>query len=408
MKSSSQKSNTNKVLFLLLILTHILSSCDTIDNTAKQNRNFFSVDENNILKNGNPLAIKGVVYVPGYPGYLPWDLEKTDPLHPELCESINRDIADIKALGANTIRFWGAPAHCYRALKDTGDLNFIQTIWIDSETNDFQAIAFKEDSKSYIREIVDRIYSVYTDEAPPLVLYLIGNEFSESSITSTDAAHPDINSYSSNFITTTTNVSATEAFLAEIADYLKTYESENYGNVSLVSYANFLYTADIIDTPFLDLRCHNVYPYDIPFRRPDTATGSSSGTYYQGWVEEIKLKYPGIPLLITETGLSVSPNAIHIGPPHYGYGGNSEEEQANGLIECINDIDTAILPIAGLCIHEYLDAWWKFGLEDSYSQDPDDVEEWFGLVRFTEADNWYETEFRPAYNSIQERWTQVQ
>jgi hypothetical protein len=32
-------------------------------------------------------------------------------------------------------------------------------------------------------------------------------------------------------------------------------------------------------------------------------------------------------------------------------------------------------------IHEFLDAWWKTGLEESSSQDPDDVEEWFGIVR---------------------------
>ena len=189
-----------------------------------------------------------------------------------------------------------------------------------------------------------------------------------------------------------------------MADYIKTYEFENYGNVSLVSYANDIRTSDIIDTPFLDFRCHNAYSYAVPYYRPNTIAGSNSGTLFQGWVEEIKLKYPNLPLLITETGLSVSPNANHAGPPNYGYGGNTTSEQTTGLLQNINDINTAALPIAGLCIHEYLDAWWKFGLEDSYSQDPNDIEEWFGIVRLAPSGNWYSTEPRDSYLAIKQIW----
>ncbi len=122
------------------------------------------------------------------------------------------------------------------------------------------------------------------------------------------------------------------------------------------------------------------------------------------WIEEIKNKHPNKPLLISETGLSVSPNASPVGPPDYGYGGNTESEQAMGLVQNIIDINTLNLPTAGVCIHEYLDAWWKFGLEDSYTQDPDDVEEWFGLVRLINAGDWYSTEFRSAYETIKNIW----
>ena len=120
------------------------------------------------------------------------------------------------------------------------------------------------------------------------------------------------------------------------------------------------------------------------------------------WILEVII--PILPLLITETGLSVSPNAQHIGPPNYGYGGNFESEQAIGLIQNINDIANADQPIAGVCIHEYLDAWWKFGLEDSYSQDPNDIEEWFGLVKLNPDSNWYTTEARSSYEAIQNIW----
>ena len=44
-------------------------------------------------------------------------------------------------------------------------------------------------------------------------------------------------------------------------------------------------------------------------------------------------------------------------------------------------MSTARDPLAGVLVHEFLDAWWKTGYEDSLTQDPDDVEEWFGLIR---------------------------
>ena len=400
--------NKFKFLFVLLVVI-IVGSCNKDETVSIENPNeveniSFSVDNNYILKNNLPFQIKGVVYVPGYPGYLPWEIEKSTSLPVELRNSIYTDISNIKAMGANTIRFWGAPKYCYEALKIVGNLNFIQTIWIKGDEPDFQNSVFKETTKSYIREVVDRIYSAFNDNSPPLVAYIVGNELSETSILSTNATHPQINNYSGNYIITDSNITATEAFLAEMADYTRTYEFETYGNISLLSYANDIRTADIIETPFFDFISHNAYSYAVPYYRPNTSLGSNSGTIFQGWVEEIKSKHPNKPLLITETGLSVSPNANHVGAPNYGYGGNTELEQTTGLLQNINDINTTALPTAGVCIHEYLDAWWKFGLEDSYSQDPDDIEEWFGIVKLINSNDLYTTEYRNSYNVIKNTW----
>jgi hypothetical protein len=400
----------NKFKILIVLLGVIIaSSCNkdetiAIESPIELENTSFSVDNHYILKNNVPFIIKGVVYVPGYPGYLPWEIENSTSLPVKLRNSISTDISNIKAMGANTIRFWGAPKYCYEALKNVGDLYFIQTIWIKGDEPDFQNVVFKETTKSYIRTVIDRIYSVFNDNSPPIVAYTIGNELSESSILSTNAAHPNITSFSGNYIVTDSNITATEAFIAEMADFARTYEFNTYGKKSLLSYANEIRTADIIDIPFLDFISHNAYSYAVPYYRPSTAPGSSSGTLFQGWIEEIKSKHPNKPLLITETGLSVSPNAFHVGAPNYGYGGNTESEQAAGLLQNINDINTSALPTAGVCIHEYLDAWWKFGLEDSYSQDPDDIEEWFGLVKLKGSTDWYTTDFRSSYDAIKNTW----
>lgn len=395
--------------FFLLIIVITVSSCNkdetlSDENPIKEEGISFSVNDNYILKNNLPFQVKGVVYVPGYPGFLPWEIENSTSLPVELRNSISTDIYNIKAMGANTIRFWGAPRYCYEALKIVGGLYFIQVIWIKGDEPDFQNPVFKENTKTYIREVIDRIYSVFNDNSPPLVAITIGNELSESSILSTNAAHPNINNFIGNYIITGSNITATEAFIAEMADFARTYEFSTYGNKSLLTYSNEIRTADIIDIPFLDFISHNAYSYAVPYYRPNTSSGSSSGTLFQGWIEEIKSKNPNKPLLITETGLSVSPNANHIGPPNYGYGGNTESEQVTGLLQNINDIYSTAMPTAGVCIHEYLDAWWKFGLEDSYSQDPDDIEEWFGIVKLKDSSDWYTTEFRSLYNALKNTW----
>ena len=277
----------------------------------------FSVDADFIYKDGERFNLKGVVYVPGQPGYLPWEIEGMINLPAEVISRIDADLAGIKALGANTVRLWGAPAYCYEAIWASGGLNILQTIWLDGHVNDFQDADFKAQSRSYIRSVVDRVYAAYPNNDPPIVAFLVGNELSEASILSTNRSHPDITSFNGNYFTAE-SINASEAFIAEMADYLRTYEWETYSRMSLISYANEIRTVHLIDTPFLDFRSQNAYSYAVPFFRPQTQPGSSSGTLYQGWVEELKEMHPGVPLLITETGLSVSPNAVHLGPPNYG------------------------------------------------------------------------------------------
>ena len=82
------------------------------DSTVVSGWEVFSTDQDHLLKDGEPFFIRGVVYVPGYPGYLPWEIETVSSLPEKLTKSIDRDIGDIAAMGANTVRFWGAPGPC--------------------------------------------------------------------------------------------------------------------------------------------------------------------------------------------------------------------------------------------------------------------------------------------------------
>ena len=366
----------------------------------------YSAGKDFLLKDGLPFLVRGVVYVPAYPGFLPWELAPQKKIPEKLQARIFQDLRDIKSMGANTVRFWDAPRFAYQALKEVGGLALIQTVWLDAAQPDFQDEAFKKKSKDAIAAVLDRIYSVYSREAPPpLLALLVGSELSAGSIEKTDRLHPEINHYEGEQVSAPKGATATECFLAEMADFAKAYELAHYGRMSLVSYANEIRTHRIIDTPFLDFRCFNAYSYAIlDYETPEA--GSKTGTIFQGWLESLKKEYPEKPLLVTETGLSVAPQAVHVGAPDYGYGGNTPAEQAVGLLQNWNDITSATPSLAGAVFHEYLDAWWKFGRKDSLEHEPGDVEEWFGLVAIEKSGNFFETHFRDSYKRLKALWNQ--
>ncbi|MDP3920879.1 MAG: hypothetical protein Q8R76_08755 [Candidatus Omnitrophota bacterium] len=365
----------------------------------------FELGDDYFFQEGEKFLVKGIVYVPVYPGEVPWELVRKTDLPEPLKARIRRDIDDIKGAGANTIRLWEVPVFVYEALKDAGDLAFIQTIWFDPSQKDLQNVSYKRRCQHAIRLTLSRIYSVYSEEEPPPILgFIVGSELSRASVESTDDLHPEISGYDGKYISAPKGSTATESFIAEIADYLKTYQTERYGHTHLVSYANEARTYDLLDTTFLDFRSFNAYSYAV-LEYAQADEGSATGTLFQGWLEQLKRKHPNKLLLVTETGLSVAPGAEHYGSPDYGYGGNTPEEQATGLEQSWRDITTASSPIAGMVVHEYLDAWWKFGKEDSLEQSPDDVEEWFGLAAIEKEGTNFKTRLRPAYAKLQELWS---
>lgn len=398
------KYNSHTIAEIIFIMIIVVGCSEKTINAPTEPEQPFTVTTDHILRDDEVFPVRGVVYVPGYPGYLPWEIETSNEVPEQLENSVRADLEGIRALGANTVRFWGAPKACYEILKEIGSLSFVQTIWIDTEAPDFQDESFKSQTREYIRTVIDRIHGVYS-ETPPLLGYLVGNELSESSIRNTDQVHPDMTQYRGSYIQTDSSRSATESFIAEMADYVIEYSIVAYNYRPLVSYTNDIRTFDDLRTPFLDFQSQNAYSYAVPYYRPGQTPGSKTGTLFQGWVETLKAAFPEQPLVITETGLSVSPEAPHIGPPNYGYGGNTEQEQSNGILQNLNDIETAQQPVAGAIIHEYLDAWWKSGLEDSYVHEPEDIEEWFGLVALEPSSDWYVTIPRQAYYAVQSKWT---
>ncbi len=81
--------------------------------------------------------------------------------------------------------------------------------------------------------------------------FMNSNKLGESNIQSINSANPEINKYTVNFRNTVTELNATETLLAEVTDYIKSYETSIYGNNLLVSHAIDFRTADQIEKMLL-------------------------------------------------------------------------------------------------------------------------------------------------------------
>ena len=287
-------------------------------------KNVFIVDNNYIYLNGNRFIVKGIHYLPEYPGELPWELRELKPLPKNIRNRILTDIRDIKGLNVNTVRFWEHPGVCYEGAKKE-NLYIFQTIWVDGAIKDYQDISFKNSQKKYIRYTIDRVHNLNGVDYSDLILaYAIGNELSKESIITTNLNHFEVNKYEGKYISAPSGSSATECFVAEMADYVKKYEYDTYGVIHLVTYSNMQFTESLLDCSFLDFICFNAYCHDTRLFSVNEL-GSYTGTYYQGWLEKMKRKFSNKPLLISEFGLSTAPGQpCQGGYPDYSYGGNSD------------------------------------------------------------------------------------
>lgn len=375
----------------------------------------FAVSRNHIYLDGKKFLVKGISYSFTYPGEVPWEIRYLNPFPKDIYNRILNDIKNIKSLNANTLRIWSEdPYPIYEAAKAKGLYIFI-TIWTN-ESSDYHSQSSKDFHKNYIKSTVDQVHNRNgIDYSDSILAYAIANELSEANIKSTDSKHPEITRYDGEYISAPEESTPTECFIAEMADYLKKYEHDTYGVTHLVTYSNMqptdLYKRDtpLIKCDFLDFITFNAYCFDTRIFS-ENPLGSHTSTYYQGWIEKTKARFPEKPLLISEFGLSVAPGRRKVGPPDYGYGGNTEQDQADGLASNWEDITTAKYPVAGGMIFYYQDIWWtsSWGISepietDKNTHDPNDVHEWDGIVGIEgTSPQDYTVKKRKAYYRVKE------
>jgi len=304
-----------------------------------------------------------------------------------------RSLKDVAFCGFNAVYSYqpNASDSLYNAVA-AERLWLFQGIWFHNSPEDFHAEDNKNQVRAGIRTAIDAVHASSVEDR--IVAYILFGEPDPASVTATNALHPGPVSYTGPYVQAV-SVSATEAFFAEMADYTKQYEQDQYGERHLVSVVNWPPTDSFGPEPtlnldFLDFVTYTIYPYWPP-EVSAHAPGSSTGTPFQGYVEELKQHHPQTPVLIIETGQSTSPRPLPtdtvIVPPTYGYGGADESTQARAIRDRWTDIHTASADLAGWFVFEWNDEWWKNAGpipddpgSDRFSHNPNDPEEWFGLI----------------------------
>ena len=293
--------------------------------------------------------IKGVAYSPHMPG--------------EGCDEFGKanytqDFVWMKQANINTIRTYDQVPEEILDTATKHGIDVIEGIWI-AQAGDFSDETFKDNCKTHIKEVIDR------DKNKPCIIgWCIGNELNEGNVRAVGKEE-------------------TEKFLSELYDYAKSLDPNHF-----VTHANWP-PLDDLDLSFFDVISFNVYTYWPP---------KVENRGYYKYIRELRGKYPEKPLLVTEFGYSTSPDGPGIG----GYGGNSEEEQAELIKECWNAIVDA--GCIGGMVFEWNDEWWKnncYG-EDKNTHESDDPEEWFGIIAVEGAKDDYTIRKKAAYDAVQE------
>ncbi|OVE73737.1 hypothetical protein BVX93_00885, partial [bacterium B13(2017)] len=144
--------------------------------------------------------------------------------------------------------------------------------------------------------------------------------------------------------------------------------------------------SDFLDDSMWDVAAVNIYIYN-----PESVSHAMGYRGYVDWMKRTRAYKR--PFIITEMGLSVSKTGVG----HKGYGGNSLEDQKNGIMYMYKEALAG--GVSGVCIFEWIDEWWK---NFNHPNDQDiheeaDPEEWFGICYYDVSGNIIK---RPVYESL--------
>lgn len=363
------------------------------------------------------LYVNGIDLGPGAPGYFPGS--------PPVENSVYTTwIADVAKANANVIRAYTLlPPAFYAAFEKQaasgGNLLLFQQVWIgDPPQGNLYDRAFVAQSQAEIRYVVDAIHG--RGDVPPkyargsglymndisqhVAAILLGRELEPSVVQTTNQLNAGENAYSGKYISIA-GASATETWLAQMLDYLVSYETDTYNGQHPVAIVNWppldplhhptesslaeevrwrnqhgekLATptapADDNDAVSIDeakfraqpdfqaglFASYHVYPYYPDFLLLDakylSARDSQGPNPMYGYLRDLHAHIP-YPLVITEFGIPSSIGISHFHPYGWHHGGQTEAQQAADVVRMARGIREA--GCAGGIVFELMDEWYK-------------------------------------------------
>lgn len=299
---------------------------------------------------GKKFLVKGIGYSPFRPGVYPGARVSLDV--------VEMDFKRIKEAGFNTLRVWGTMPEEQLSLAEKYDLKVIQAAYVEPNAK-FDYEGFQRQAESLVRQMV-KISKNHSN----VIMYLVTNEPHSRAILDS-------------------GIDKTLDLYKKLLAIIKQEDPSRP-----VSIANAYWTL-WLDQSMWDVVCFNVYNYD-PSLVADIG--------YANFIENLRaLHAKEKPFLVTEFGLSVSPD----GPGREGYGGNTQEEQAEGVVKNLQGIVRA--GAIGGCVFEWNDEWWKGGNAAVHDAHP---EEWFGIMGIESKENPAGT-LRKAYYALKEEFKMI-
>lgn len=303
--------------------------------------------DGSIYIDGEKFFIKGIGYSPYRPGQ--WPGASVPP------RTLEADFKRIRDAGFNTLRVWGTMPEDQLEMAEKYDLMVIQAVPLKSDV-DFGYSGFIRLAESSVRQMC-RIGKKHSN----IIMYLMMNE-------------PHADRLMSSGVDKTLDLYRRLASIAREEDPNRP-----------VSMAN-AYWSLWLDQSMWDIVSFNTYAY---------APSISGDIGYANFVKGTRsLHAQGRPFVVTEFGYSVSPD----GDGGYAYGGNSQEEQADGIISCFRGLLEG--GAAGGCVFEWNDEWWKAKKPERHDTHP---EEWFGIVGIESKQDILGTP-RKAYYALKEEF----
>ena len=295
-------------------------------------KNGVEIKDGWIYVQGERFFVKGVGYGGWRPGQSPERLDQVD------LALADHDFRMIREAGFNTIRTAGGLTPELIALARKHGLMVMHGIWFDKNI-DYRKKEQLEYATGMVRENV-----TWAKDFDNILMYLVANEFPVENVMRAGGK-------------------GTAVFLKGVRDAVRSVDHSKP-----VAMADWIATA-FVDNSFWEAACFNAYIYS-----PTTIMYAMGYEQYIEWLKRTMAQ--GRPLIITEFGLSVSPSSRGaVEPGFFRYGGNTPQEQAEGLLRMYDDIIEA--GAQGACVHEWIDAWWRPGDPSDHGDDP---EKWFGIV----------------------------
>jgi hypothetical protein len=340
----------------------------------------------------------------GTPGRFPSDLSHD-------VETYETWLSQMADMNANVVRLYTLhnPAF-YEALGNWNDdhpnapIYLIQGIWLDEPEEEHEGAYYigAEATRQLDEEIeyvVDAVhgeatialrfgkaYGVYTHDVSDWVMaWLPGHELLGVEVEASNEEFEEYQYYEGRYISMAKGLPI-EGWVARFLDHVITYEMEKYAEQRPIAWSSWpvldpmihptetsVFGQDLVQANFSIYETapeytaglyasYHVYPFNPEFiiYQPDYAdTTDSTGKVnsYFGYLLDLKSNHQGVPLLITEFGISSSMGVAHYNPNSYNHGGYSETDQAMATA----DLYYAILEsgCAGGVAFEFMDEWFK-------------------------------------------------